>query len=286
MRKGMKMMLANQNQRSGGENDRRSGRMDYGGEQMRNGDRFEMRYERGGQDGELRRGEIGYERMNYGGDMRGREMRYDGDMRYDSDMRYGEMEPMSEEMRRGRRRYRDGRFAPENRHYPPPIYDGGDGDMEEMARGYNLDPMNNYPEQRRRGAMESRIGFRMGDDPQTGETLAFPQHHMTHKGKGGRLDKEAAESWVENLENEDGTKGAHWTMEQTEQVRRQKNVDCDPLEFWVAMNATYSDLVKIAKKHNVNTMDYYVDYVKTFWFGDHDAVPHKLAAYYEAVVQK
>lgn len=134
--------------------------------------------------------------------------------------------------------------------------------------------------------MENRIGFRMGDDPHTGETLTFPMQHKMHKAKGERLDKETAEEWVENMKNEDGTTGAHWTMEQTEQVRRQKNLDCDPVEFWVAMNAAYSDLVKIAKKYNVNNMDYYVDYVKTFWFGDHDAVPHKLAAYYESIVQK
>lgn len=134
--------------------------------------------------------------------------------------------------------------------------------------------------------MENRIGFRMGDDPNTGGTLTFPQHHMMHKEKGGQLDRESAESWVENMKNEDGTKGPHWTMEQTEQVRRQKNLDCDPVEFWVAMNAAYSDLCKVAKKYNVNTVDYYVDYVKAFWFNDQDAEPHKLAAYYEGVVKK
>lgn len=251
----MKMYIASRGKEGDGEHRR----MDYGGMN----DRFDMRYERTGRDGEMRRGEIGYERMNYGGDMR-----HDGGM---------------EEMRR--RRHKDGTFAPQNRRYPPPIYDGDDG-MEEMARGYDLAPMNNYPEQRRRGAMENRIGFRMGDDPHIGETLTFPGHYMMQKEKGGQLDKETAESWVENMKNEDGTKGPHWTMEQTEQVRRQKNLSCDPVEFWVAMNAAYSDLCKVAKKHNVNTVDYYVDYVKAFWFNDQDAEPNKLMAYYEGVVKK
>ena len=252
MNPGMKMYIASR----GREGDREHRRMDYGGMN----DRFDMRYERTGRDGEMRRGEIGYERMNYGGDMR-----HDGGM---------------EEMRR--RRHRDGTFAPQNRHYPSE-YDGAD--MTQVM-GYDHPPMDNYPEQRRRGAMENRIGFRMGDDPQAGETLTFPGHHMMHKGKGGQLDKETAESWVENMKNEDGTKGPHWTMEQTEQVRRQKNLSCDPVEFWVAMNAAYSDLCKVAKKHNVNTVDYYVDYVKAFWFNDEDAVPHKLMAYYENIVKK
>ena len=205
-----------------------------------------------------------------------------GEMPYTSGGRDMEREPM-EEMRR--RRHKDGTFAIQSRRYPPPIYDGDDG-MEEMARGYDFASMNNYPEQRRRGAMENRIGFRMGDDPQTGEPLTFPMQHKMHEAKGERLDKETAEEWVENMKNEDGTKGPHWTMEQTEQVRRQKNLDCDPVEFWVAMNAAYSDLCKVAKKYNVNTVDYYVDYVKAFWFNDQDAEPHKLSAYYEGVVKK
>lgn len=252
MNPGMKMYIATRGREGDGEHRR----MDYGGMN----DRFDMRYERTGRDGEMRRGEIGYERMNYGGDMR-----QDGGM---------------EEMRRRRRR--DGTFAPKSRYYPPEY----DGDDMTHAMGYDHPPMNNYPEQRRRGAMENRIGFRMGDDPHTGETLTFPGQHMMHKGKDGQLDKETAESWVENMKNEDGTKGPHWTMEQTEQVRRQKNLSCDPVEFWVAMNAAYSDLCKVAKKHNVNTVDYYVDYVKAFWFNDEDAVPHKLMAYYENIVKK
>lgn len=109
---------------------------------------------------------------------------------------------------------------------------------------------------------------------------------MMQKGKGRQLDKETAESWVESMKNEDGTTGAHWTMEQTEQVRKQHGLECDPVEFWVAMNAAYSDLCKFAKKYNTNTVNYYVDFVKSFWFNDQDAVPNKLAAYYEGVVKK
>ncbi len=280
MNPGMKMMLVSrtrENGRRGGEN-----RMEQGGRsEMRGNNGGWNRYEGGRSD------MGGNESMNYGEEMRRGgsrgEQRYEGGI--ESRMKSEGMEGPMEEMRRGRKRYRDGRFAPQSRYYPPPIYDEDDG-MEEMARGYDLEPMNNYPEQRRRGAMENRIGFRMGDDPHTGETLTFPMQHKMHKGKGERLDKETAEEWVENMKNEDGTKGPHWTMEQTEQVRRQKGLDHDPVEFWVAMNAAYSDLCKVAKKYNVNTVDYYVDYVKAFWFNDQDAEPNKLTAYYEGVVKK
>lgn len=282
MTRGMKMLMTSRSHEGDGRSsDYRGERMGDVGEMMRRSgaDRFEMRYDRIGRDGERRSGEIGYDRMNYGDDMRrGYNRMDDEEMRYAGDG--------VEEMRRGRRRYKNGRFAPESRYYPPEY--GGDNDMEEMNRysGYVHEPMNNYPEQRRPGAMENKIGFRMGEDGHAGGTLTFPENHMVHREKVGRLDKETAETWVEHMRNEDGTKGAHWTMEQTEQVRKQKNLNCDPLEFWVAMNAAYSDLSKVAKKHNANTIDYYVDYVKAFWFNDQDSVPNKLAAYYDAIVRK
>ena len=53
MNPGLKMMLATR---------------DREGERKEHGDRFDMRYERTGRDGEMRRGEIGYERMNHDGD--------------------------------------------------------------------------------------------------------------------------------------------------------------------------------------------------------------------------
>lgn len=205
-------------------------------------------------------------------------------MDYDGNMRYGRMEQDGmEEMRRGRRRYKDGRFAPQSRYYPPEY---NEDHWDEPREEPHSREMNNYPEQRRSGGPMSRIGFDMGGETHTGETLTFPSHPVMHKEKGGRLTKETAEAWVEHMENEDGTRGPHWKMEQTEQVRRQKGLDCDPLEFWVAMNASYSDLSKLAKKYSVNNMDYYVDYVLSYWFKDKDAVPNKLAAYYESVVKK
>ena len=73
MNPGLKMMLATR---------------DREGERKEHGDRFDMRYERTGRDGETRRGEIGYERMNHDGDG-------------------------MEEMRR--RRHKDGTFAPKSR---------------------------------------------------------------------------------------------------------------------------------------------------------------------------
>lgn len=100
-----------------------------------------------------------------------------------------------------------------------------------------------------------------------------------------KLTKDIADTWTREMQNADGTKGAHWTMDQARQVMTQKGLNCDPLEFWVALNATYSDLCESAKKHNVNTVDYYVDTAIALWLKDKDAVEDKLAAYYEYVVR-
>ena len=165
--------------------------------------------------------------------------------------------------RRGREHYDDGRYAPMSRYYPPEYRDSD----------HKMDAHHMEPERHM-----NPIGFDHEKEAQG--TIAFPEH-QTHG-----MTRETAEHWVHNMKNEDGTKGPHWTMEQTEQVRRQKNLDCDPVEFWVAMNAAHSDLSKVAKKYNTNSVDFYVDYVKAFWFNDQDAVAHKLAAYYDAVVNK
>ena len=43
-----------------------------------------------------------------------------------------------------------------------------------------------------------------------------------HEAHRGRLSREEAHEWVRRMEHEDGTKGEHWTCEQTTQVMRNK----------------------------------------------------------------
>ena len=88
------------------------------------------------------------------------------------------------------------------------------------------------------------------------------------------------------MKNADGTTGPHWTMEKTEEARAQRGINCDALEFWVAMNMIYSDYAKVAEKVNANSMDFYVYMAKAF-LEDKDARNQggeKLAKYYEYVV--
>ena len=125
--------------------------------------------------------------------------------------------------------------------------------------------------------------------------LGMPMNEMERKngermsgyGSGSEympMTKQMAMEWVKGLENEDGSRGPHWTMEQTNTVMAQKHVEADPIEFFLAMNLTYSDLCKEFQKNGINKIDAYVDFAKAFWLCDKD-VPDKLSRYYAYLVQ-
>lgn len=187
-----------------------------------------------------------------------------GEMRYENAMRYGRMESAQDD-----RRYRQD-------------YNGGD--RGEAYRRNRREPVEDWPRENERmdtyppfGRPDSRmntIGF-------GGKVDMVPFPKKGHgRMNGQKLDKQTAQEWVENMENSDGSKGEHWSLEKTEELRLQRGIQCDPIEFWAAMNAAYSDLAKVARKHNLG-IDFWVDYVKAFWLEDADAGPNKLAMYHE-----
>lgn len=99
------------------------------------------------------------------------------------------------------------------------------------------------------------------------------------------LDRQMAEKWVSGMENRDGTTGPHFSWAKAQEIMQQHGIDYDSVKFWVALNATYSDMCAFFKKYNINTIDTYVDHTLDFWFRDQDAVEDKLAAYYTYVVR-
>lgn len=99
------------------------------------------------------------------------------------------------------------------------------------------------------------------------------------------LDRQLAEKWVSGMKNRDGTTGPHFSWAKTQEIMQQHTLDYDPVKFWVALNATYSDMCAFFRKYNVNTIGAYVDHTIDFWFEDQDAVENKLAAYYACVVR-
>lgn len=218
--------------------------------------------------------------------------------------------------RRGREHYDNGRYAPQNYfsgdaryngerpmgswyphkmpnpYYPDPRfspYSGGGQNYEREAQpmkmnkiGFSTDTgMDRYPEEfprDRRSGMEysqrEEIQHRRGE-------------YMAGYGSGEAvrsINKESAEEWASHMENEDGTTGPHWTMEQTKQVQSQKGIDCDPVQFWIVMNMMYSDYSRVAKKMNISSSEFYACMAEAF-LDDKDAQPDKLARYYQFVVK-
>lgn len=98
------------------------------------------------------------------------------------------------------------------------------------------------------------------------------------------LTKETAMEWMQSLENADNTHGPHWNMNQTNTVMAQYKLQGDPLEWYVVLNMMYSDYCAVAKKLNVNNLDFYVCMAKAF-LNDQDSIGDKLSAYYTYVVR-
>ena len=105
------------------------------------------------------------------------------------------------------------------------------------------------------------------------------EHHPEH------LSKADAESWVSRMKNSDGTVGAHWTLEQTQDVAKQRNITCDPNDFWAVMNMMYSDYCQVAKRQSVDTPGFYADMAKAF-LEDTDAADGKAYLYWDCIADK
>lgn len=112
-----------------------------------------------------------------------------------------------------------------------------------------------------------------------------PADDHAHAEFQNGLSKETALEWTRCMQNADGTSGPHWSMEQTEQARKQRSIDCDPVEFYAAMNMMYSDYCKVAEKVGASSVDFYAYMAKAF-LEDKDARPHKLSRYYRFIAEK
>lgn len=98
------------------------------------------------------------------------------------------------------------------------------------------------------------------------------------------LTPETAKHWVSKMENADGTHGPHWSIEKTEEVRKQRGIAVDEVTWWATMNMIYSDYCLAVEKLGANTAEFYICLAKAF-LDDKDAQPNKLARYYEYIAK-
>ena len=96
----------------------------------------------------------------------------------------------------------------------------------------------------------------------------------------GEVDEHKAREWVMGMSD-----GEHFKLEHSEAQRQAVCPDCDKWEFYVAINAMYSDYCKTAKKFNLDRPEFYAMLARDFLM-DEDAAPHKLEKYMETIPKK
>ena len=111
--------------------------------------------------------------------------------------------------------------------------------------------------------------------------------------KADKMESEAstfteddARRWTEHMENDDGSMGAHWTLEQTTAVANSIGVHVDPWIWFAALNMEYSDNFDVAQKYGLDRPEYYADLAKAFLFDKDGGGPEaKIAGYYHGIVE-
>ena len=188
-----------------------------------------------------------------------RQMDYEPEEYGREPMKEGRRMPRTRDWERYGRNYDDARRAKEGRR------EYQDGYMS----GYNYD-RREMPRERREGRSYEDWDDMDDDD--------------RHKAK---LNDYNPREWAKEMQNADGSSGAHWSMEDTETVRKTRNInDCKPEDFWITMNMMYSDYQGVAKKYGIDKPEFYADMARGFLMDkDSKQGREKLEAYYEYVVK-
>lgn len=172
---------------------------------------------------------------------------------------YGNEEMNDNDIRRRSTGRETGEFSEQGEHRRYPT---GRGNM----RGANM----HY------GAHE-RMGYRQGGMKQ----------HGGPEGYVPPLTREKAMMWVQDMDGESET-GETWTFEEIEELAKEHGIPKQEkklVEFYAVMNMLASDYYKVAEKFDVLDDEFFVCMAKAF-IDDKDAVPDKVAMYYECIAKK
>lgn len=109
---------------------------------------------------------------------------------------------------------------------------------------------------------------------------------ITMEPEASTFTEDDARRWTEHMENDDGSMGAHWTLEQTTAVANSIGVHVDPWIWFAALNMEYSDNFGVAQKYGLDRPEYYADLARVFLFDKDGGGPEaKIAGYYHGIVE-
>jgi hypothetical protein len=236
-----------------------------------------------------------YSRSEYGGGNR-RMIGYDRDMDGNATTsNYGGTETENRRRRDSRGRYMEGGGEIQNGHYTNYPWSeemaGGGYETESRRRRdsrgrYMMGRMDDEPEMRGQTwyppNMHGGSGYSFGDvyaDIHAPNAMNRPMHGGMEHEWAKPVDEHTARMWVSEMEG-----GEKWKPEQIEQLRQTMCPECAKWEFYVAINAMYSDYCETAKKMGVDKPDFYASLARDFLM-DEDAKPHKLRRYMETIAK-
>lgn len=125
-----------------------------------------------------------------------------------------------------------------------------------------------------RGSIGSSAKTHRGDMHAKGAAYTYDsRRQMDDAEMSDPVDEQTARMWVRKM-----SAGEHFKPEQAEQFRGMLCPHCDKWEWFVAINAMYSDYCETGKKIGVDRPEFYAHLAKDFLMDD-DAGPHKLRKY-------
>ena len=101
---------------------------------------------------------------------------------------------------------------------------------------------------------------------------------------GPHFNQEEARKAVSKMQNEDGSRGPHWSLEETTSYANQHGINLNGnfnrYDWFVALNMIYSDYYKvIVNITNSNNAKHFVEFAKA-WLNDKDIDEGKMWYYY------
>lgn len=110
------------------------------------------------------------------------------------------------------------------------------------------------------------------------------------EGNADGLSDAEARAWVAAMENEDGTTGEHWTVDETSAAARSIGVDLSEVGtavWYAAMNMVYSDYYGVVREYGMDRPDFYAKLARAFLMDKDAGGPkRKISAYYRCIARK
>lgn len=187
-------------------------------------------------------------------------------------------------------RYEPHRYEEEEEHEPHSRRQR----MEREMRRYRAERGEyDRPQSRMYTESEHPMGFRShrkhhhdeGDEELSGSFRYRETEGHVQKEQTEPLNEMQVKRWLKEMQNEDGTSGAHFGKDSAEALRRAHCPSCDELEFYAALNMIYSDYCKVAKQMGVDRPEFYAFMAKAF-LDDKDAEDDKLLKYMHYIAKQ